>query len=94
MIDDKKEKKIPSKSNSKDEVSEQRVPLKPVESLSLEEFEPVNEFGVRYKTIVECDGKCEKDENGKTLCIPCHKRLHKELNRLKKWKPENKLALM
>ena len=69
MKDDKEEKKKSSKSNSKDEVSEQRVPLKPVESLSLEEFEPVNEFGVRYKTIVECDGKCEKDENGKTLCI-------------------------
>ena len=47
MKDDKEEKKKSSKSNSKDEVSEQRVPLKPVESLSLEEFEPVNEFGVR-----------------------------------------------
>lgn len=33
-------------------------------------------------------------KNGKTLCIPCHKRLHKELNRLKKEKPWNILALM
>lgn len=57
------------KEHSKEELSDKLIPLKPMLQCSgPEEFEPTNEFGVRYKTIIECDGKCKMDEPN-SVCV-------------------------
>lgn len=49
------------KPSGKDEKREELVPLK-LNLSNSEEFEPINEFGVRLRTIIECDGRCKKEE--------------------------------
>jgi len=46
-----------SNSDSEDD-NDRRIPLKQP-TFNLDAFEPPNEFGVRFRTLISCDGKCE-----------------------------------
>jgi SNF2 family DNA or RNA helicase len=79
-----------SSSDSEDDIdpsaegSDMRVPLKRPEN-DLEEFEPPNEFGVRLKTIIKCDGLCEPGE--KCVCKTTPGRGAKIHSALKPYQP-------